>query len=328
MHLGGAPVARVGVVRATPSRLTSRLPRQVNPDERCARLAAQQYGLLCRDQARACGISDRQAEQRLASGRWIRVHPRVFAIHGTPDSWNARMMAVTLWSGEGTAASHTSAARLWGLQGIRRTDFEIVTPRRLPALAGVRIHQSFRLPPQDITKRVGINVTTIERTVLDLCAVCRPWESERALDCAVDTGLTSISRLRSLLERDGRRGRKGGARFRQLLNERDPETAAPKGVLASDFLRFMRSNGFPTPVPEYRIYGPDGFVADVDFAFPEKLLAFEIDGYAFHSGREAFARDRERDEILQAMGWRVVRVTASSLRRSTLALSIGKLLSI
>jgi very-short-patch-repair endonuclease len=35
----------------------------------------------------------------------------------------------------------------------------------------------------------------------------------------------------------------------------------------------------------------------------------ELDGYAFHSDRAAFERDRERDARLQLAGYRVLRVT-------------------
>jgi len=38
-------------------------------------------------------------------------------------------------------------------------------------------------------------------------------------------------------------------------------------------------------------------------------LIVELDGRAAHATTRAFERDRERDRMLQAAGWRVVRVT-------------------
>jgi very-short-patch-repair endonuclease len=35
----------------------------------------------------------------------------------------------------------------------------------------------------------------------------------------------------------------------------------------------------------------------------------EVDGFAFHGGRDAFERDRTRDAQLQAHGYRDMRVT-------------------
>lgn len=41
----------------------------------------------------------------------------------------------------------------------------------------------------------------------------------------------------------------------------------------------------------------------------EQRLIVEVDGFAFHSTRQAFERDRLRDAELQPAGYRVMRVT-------------------
>jgi very-short-patch-repair endonuclease len=41
----------------------------------------------------------------------------------------------------------------------------------------------------------------------------------------------------------------------------------------------------------------------------EQRVVVEIDGFAFHSSRAAFERDRIRDAELQALGYRVLRIT-------------------
>jgi very-short-patch-repair endonuclease len=48
----------------------------------------------------------------------------------------------------------------------------------------------------------------------------------------------------------------------------------------------------------------------VDFAFPGRRLAVEVDGSA-HTGREAY--DSERDAALARYGWRVLRFTNQSV---------------
>ena len=40
----------------------------------------------------------------------------------------------------------------------------------------------------------------------------------------------------------------------------------------------------------------------------QRLVA-EVDGYAFHSSRSSFERDRRKDAELAAQGYRVIRVT-------------------
>ncbi len=47
----------------------------------------------------------------------------------------------------------------------------------------------------------------------------------------------------------------------------------------------------------------------VDFVWRERRLIVETDGYKYHSGREAFEDDRDRDLKLKALGFEVVRLS-------------------
>jgi very-short-patch-repair endonuclease len=58
---------------------------------------------------------------------------------------------------------------------------------------------------------------------------------------------------------------------------------------------------------------------EVDLFWPDQRLVVEIDGYAFHSSRRAFERDRARDAALQAAGYRVVRFTWRQIVHDSLA---------
>jgi very-short-patch-repair endonuclease len=50
-------------------------------------------------------------------------------------------------------------------------------------------------------------------------------------------------------------------------------------------------------------------IAVVDVLFMAARLVIELDGYRAHSSREAFARDRRRQNALVAAGYTVLRVT-------------------
>jgi very-short-patch-repair endonuclease len=54
---------------------------------------------------------------------------------------------------------------------------------------------------------------------------------------------------------------------------------------------------------------------EVDFVWPNERLIVEVDGFAFHSTRAAFERDRARDRTLHAAGYVVLRVTWRQLVR-------------
>lgn len=51
----------------------------------------------------------------------------------------------------------------------------------------------------------------------------------------------------------------------------------------------------------------------LDVAFPEARVAIEVDGWAYHSEREAFEKDRRRHNELTLAGWLVLRVTPTMI---------------
>ncbi len=71
----------------------------------------------------------------------------------------------------------------------------------------------------------------------------------------------------------------------------------------------LHKSGLPTPSTNVSV-GP----YEVDMLWRQERLVVEIDGYAFHSSRAAFERDRVRDADLQARGLRVLRVTWRQIR--------------
>lgn len=52
----------------------------------------------------------------------------------------------------------------------------------------------------------------------------------------------------------------------------------------------------------------------VDIAYPEACLAIECDGYAFHSKRPDWERDRQRANALGRLGWRIIHATWAEQR--------------
>jgi very-short-patch-repair endonuclease len=65
-------------------------------------------------------------------------------------------------------------------------------------------------------------------------------------------------------------------------------------------------------VAQFVVRDDSGFVARVDFAWPEQKVAVEYEG-VWHGERQNVAKDRRRLNKLTAAGWRVVFVTAADL---------------
>ena len=80
-------------------------------------------------------------------------------------------------------------------------------------------------------------------------------------------------------------------------------------------LDLIRRAGLPRPHTNVKVRGHE-----VDIYWPEHRLVVEFDGWAYHSTRAAFERDRERDAALQLAGERVIRVTHRQLTRRPEAL--------
>jgi very-short-patch-repair endonuclease len=59
----------------------------------------------------------------------------------------------------------------------------------------------------------------------------------------------------------------------------------------------------------------------VDLAIPELKLAFEFDGYTYHSDKAAFNRDRERDRSLTESGWTVMRFHGDEIRNDAVKIA-------
>lgn len=74
------------------------------------------------------------------------------------------------------------------------------------------------------------------------------------------------------------------------------------------FRRLLKSSGLPAPAAQHPVkIGKEP--AYIDFAYPQERLAIETDGYRWHGAKKRWEKDVMRTNELQAMGWRVVRIT-------------------
>lgn len=285
----------------------------MDADRRSASLAVRQWGLISRPQALACGMTRKAIAWRLNSGRWVRVLPNVYRIDGVPESWEQSLCAACLWAGDGSAASHGSAARLWGFNGFNGVNVEISTIRRRRDLhVDVTVHRVSDPLEREIEVLEGIPATSVRRTLLDL-AGARHFRTERVLDQALARDLTSLGQLWLLYEEEWTRGRRGIAILRELLAARTPGAAPDDSELEFLMDQIVRQYGLPEPKRQFPIVLSFGTV-HVDYCYPASRLIIETDGYAWHSDRATFESDRRRDNELQALGWRVLRFTWAQLR--------------
>lgn len=276
------------------------------------RLAAAQWGVFHRDQALELGLSTDSIYRLVAAGEWSRIFTRTFSASPDISSWEQLAMAACLWA-PGTAASHRCAAALWELDGVAPGAVEILRFAKKAAPGrGVIAHSTST--PFSIHRRHGIPVTSAARTLIDVASVLDADRVELAFESALRRRIISIDQLRRTLDHEGGRGRPGTELLSTILARHVPGSAATESYLESKVLRLLRRHGFPQPTTQHAVHDDRGaFIARIDFAYPESMVGIEADGYRWHSGREAWSRDRTRLTKLMSLGWRVLLVTAADV---------------
>ena len=273
-----------------------------------AALARAQHGLITLAQLLACGVSGDQVKRWLRAGRLERVHPGVYRLPGAPSTWEQRLLAAVMGAGPGAAASHRAAARLWGLG--HDDPVEVSVRRgRLPRPAGVVLHRSTDLDDGCVRVRRGIPVTDPLRTLVDLGAVLPAWAVEDAVDRALVARLVTVAGLETVLDDLGRPGRRGTGVLREVLDRRALGADRPDGLLEPRMARLLQRHDLPPAVFQHEVRDGRRFVARVDFAYPDRRVALEVDGWETHATPAALQDDLACQNALVALGWTVLRFT-------------------
>lgn len=269
-------------------------------DEVIGRIAAQQHGLVSRTQLIRAGVPQHVIAHRVTAKLLRPVHSGVYRV-GPLVPPRAREMAAVL-ACDGAVVSHRSAAALRSLLPPQKpnepVDVTLPPGQHRGRRPGIRTHRSI-LDPSDITVVQGIPVTSPARTLIDLAGVASSRQLERALALAEREDDTVRKQLLALLRRATTR--KGTRTLRAMLR-------APAALTRSEaedrLLDLLRSGGLPRPQTNVIVHGHE-----VDCYWRHAGLIVEVDGFAYHSSKHAFVRDRQRDTELAAAGIQVVRVT-------------------
>ena len=262
-------------------------------------IAARQHAMVHARQLAAAGLGRGAIAHRVARGRLVRIHAGVYLVGPVVPPLGVEM-AAALAGGPGTNLSHQAALAVWGVHGELGGRMHItVAGRQRGRIPGITVHRSAQLHPRDARRRHGIPLTAPARSLLDAAATLERGALARAVDDARVRRLVSDSQLADVVQRHPRR--RGAAALRELLAMAPVLT---RSEAEERLLALMRAAGIP----------PDGVNTrvgrhEVDFLWRSERLIVEIDGFAYHSSRAAFERDRLRDAELLAAGYRVIRVT-------------------
>lgn len=271
-------------------------------------LAADQRGLITRQQLHVLGWSSTTISRQVAAGWLHRVHRGVNLVGAARLTPEARAWAAVLACGPGAAAAGRSAAGLLGLCSPWSGAPEVAVPgARGRKIEGIVAHRPRRLLPRDLTRVDGLPATSVARTLLDLAAVLGPDQLDAAIERAEQLRVLDLGSVEDVLDRH--RGHRGRRRLRDALARAHGDTGRSRSELELRARTLLVEAGLPTPSMNPVICG-----YEVDLAWLRERVIVELDGWEHHRTRRAFERDRRRDAELQAAGYRVARFTWRQLR--------------
>jgi very-short-patch-repair endonuclease len=290
----------------------------MEPEARLLRVAERQYPVFDRSQAIDAGMTARQIDRRVDSGRWSRRHRGVYLPAGVTVGSEQRIMGACLACGPKAVASHGSAATVWGV-GTEPDKPHVTVPaatvRRHP---GIDVHRSHEI---EVVMYRNFRVTPPMRTLVDVAGTETEETLERWLDEFHRRDLIDLERFARYLSRARNCAQPGTDVLRHMLGERDPARA-----IGSDhetiMFRLLRRSGLPMPTTQLPVRTRNG-MRFIDFAYPDHRVAIEIDGYEKHGNRVAFESDRVRQNLLEELGWHVYRFTWTQVTCDPVYVSLG-----
>ncbi|WP_143448086.1 type IV toxin-antitoxin system AbiEi family antitoxin domain-containing protein [Kineosporia sp. R_H_3] len=277
------------------------------------RVAQDQAGVVSRRQALDAGLSARQVDWRVRSGRWARLHPGIYVTHTGPPAAPGRVWAALLLAGPRAVAGGRTALALWGVLDAAPGAVTVcvphdMTPAPAPGAAFAR-RRSLATARHPTVQPPRLRV---EEAVLDVAdAATRVTDVVDVVVRAVQRRLTTAPRLREALARRPRH------RWRRLLGlVLEDVVVGVRSALEREYLRRVeRAHGLPPGR-----YNPQESVVERrrerkryrDVRYEVWALVVELDGDEAHAEEDRHDEHRRDNAVTRSggaslrYGWRDV----------------------
>ena len=286
-------------------------------DRAVQQLAAQQGGVLTREQAVALGMSAAQVATALRSGRWL---PARYGAHapvselppaGSAESVALQVAAVQLRATGRPVAAGPTAALLHGLPYIGRRLQEplLVWPRAVGGRPR-RDVPTWWLPEEQVVRVHGVLATSSARTAFDIARTSSLLSGVAVADGFLAAG-GAREGLSEVVEACGATHGKGRA-------EEAFSWARVGAESVLESLGRVRAvqQGLPEPELQVEIYDEDGFVGRVDQLWRRQRVIGEADGLGKYDTPHVLRAEKLREDRLRDTGFEVIRYTwDEALRR-------------
>jgi hypothetical protein len=241
--------------------------------------------------------------------RFHAIHRNVYIPRGQQVTPAQKAHAAWLWSRRQATVAGVSAAAMHGAKWI---------DPRLPAelnqasqhrTKGIVLHND-TLSSVEIVVVHGIPVTTPARTAFDLGRRYGRTLAVIRVDALLQSTSLKLTEIDALIDRH--RGARGIVQLREVVRLADdgaesPQETRTRLVLTDAGLRPQR-----TQIDVFNRFGDH--VRRIDMGWPEWKVGVEYDGEQHWTDPAIRARDIDQQAELEALGWRIIRVSAEMLR--------------
>ncbi len=152
----------------------------------------------------------------------------------------------------------------------------------------------------------GMEVTTPARTALDLACRCSTGQAVADIDALCRATQLKIVEVSELAARAI--GRRGIRKARATLELVDSGAQSPKET----WLRLLLYRaGLPRPTTQILVHNGDYVpLAYIDMGWENVMVGIEYDGDQHRSDRRQYVKDIKRQEMLEGLGWLIIRVVS------------------
>jgi very-short-patch-repair endonuclease len=158
-----------------------------------------------------------------------------------------------------------------------------------------------------------LTAASVAETLFDLSRTMSPITLEGSLDDCLVRNAVTPDELRAVLDRiDGSR-LKGTKAFREALQGLSNSYVPTESELERMLFRAINDPRVPSVERQARLPWWPILPHRVDAVIRARRLILEADGRDYHTKRKDFERDRQRDNLAVAHGYRVMRFTYRAL---------------
>ena len=201
--------------------------------------------------------------------------------------------------------SHRSAAQAWGMPVSAPSRPEVSVPKGSHPSPGPQINvRAIDVAPDEVQSHHGLPVTSRQRTVVDCLLTLPPHTAAPCLTASYNSvGSNCPASCKPCMPPEAGMEPPEPEQFSLA-----PTRELPPRLNASH-RRCSPEVGSPAGSPGTHCAPAGVWWPTLDLAFPDVLLAIEIDGWAWHTDPDRFRDDRRRQNALVTAGWMVLRFT-------------------